>query len=203
VRPRTWSDCVDLACILGGANPALPPTAAYSQAHYDAVASTEDAANLAAFQTLFVDSLTAAARLSFVHAEQLPESFTERGKKDVRSTYGLHGRQMIAWLNQLQHSRNKTVIFVGILEKTTDEFNRTEWVPQIEGGKTTRELPGVVDEIITMQFVDFGDGKPTRAFVCTSPNPWGYPAKDRSGRLDQIEQPDLGKLLSKLTQPAR
>jgi hypothetical protein len=38
-----------------------------------------------------------------------------------------------------------------------------------------------------------------RAFVTTSPNPWGFPAKDRTGRLSQIEEPDLGKLLTKLT----
>jgi hypothetical protein len=35
--------------------------------------------------------------------------------------------------------------------------------------------------------------------VCTSPNPWGYPAKDRSGRLEQIEKPHLGELIEKLT----
>jgi hypothetical protein len=34
--------------------------------------------------------------------------------------------------------------------------------------------------------------------VCTAPNPWNYPAKDRSGRLDQIEEPNLGKLIAKL-----
>jgi hypothetical protein len=91
-------------------------------------------------------------------------------------------------------------VFVGVLERVVDEFNRGEWQLQAEGSKTSRELPGIVDEILTMQFLDFGDGKPpTRAFVCTSPNPWGYPAKDRSGRLDQIEPPDLGSLLSKLT----
>ena len=44
-----------------------------------------------------------------------------------------------------------------------------------------------------------GDGVPVRAFVCTSPNPWGYPAKDRSGRLKQLEKPHLGELIAKLT----
>jgi hypothetical protein len=60
-------------------------------------------------------------------------------------------------------------------------------------------LPGIVDQIATMQFVDFGDGKPVRALVCTQPNPWSYPAKDRSGRLEQIEEPHLGKWFAKLT----
>jgi hypothetical protein len=48
--------------------------------------------------------------------------------------------------------------------------------------------------------LNFGDDKPPmRAFVCSNPNFWNYPAKDRSGRLEPIEPPDLGKLLAKLT----
>jgi hypothetical protein len=106
---------------------------------------------------------------------------------------------MLMWLNQLQHARAKNVIFVGILEKVADEFNRFEWQLQMEGSKTGRELPGIVDEIIAYQFLDFGDGNPPfRGFVCSSPNPWNYPAKDRSGRLEQFEEPHLGKLIAKL-----
>lgn len=70
---------------------------------------------------------------------------------------------------------------------------------QIDGSKVPRELPGIVDEVIILDFIDFGDGKPTRGFVCTAPNPWGYPAKDRSGCLEQLEEPNLGKLITKLT----
>jgi hypothetical protein len=108
---------------------------------------------------------------------------------------------MILWLNQLQHIRRMNVIFVGILERLIDrDFKVATWQLQMEGARTSRELPGIVDQIISYQFLDFGDDKPpTRGFVCTSPNPWGYPAKDRSGRLSQIEEPDLGKLLRKLT----
>ena len=39
-------------------------------------------------------------------------------------------------------------------------------------------------------------GTPYRAFVCHTINPWAYPAKDRSGRLDQIEEPHLGRLMA-------
>jgi DNA polymerase III delta prime subunit len=202
VRPRTWSDCSDLACVLGGPNLAFPPSAAYSQTHFESVASTIDTAKLAGYQILFVDSLTAASRLSFTHAEQQPECFNERGRKDLRSMYGLHARQMIGWLNQLQHARGRDVVFVAILERVVDDLNIATWQLQIEGNKTSRELPGIVDEIITMQWVDFGDGKAVRAFVCSSPNAWHFPAKDRSGRLDQVEEPHLGKLITKLTRKA-
>jgi ABC-type transport system involved in cytochrome bd biosynthesis fused ATPase/permease subunit len=37
VRPRTWDECRDLACALGGPNPALPPTASYSEARHNKV----------------------------------------------------------------------------------------------------------------------------------------------------------------------
>jgi hypothetical protein len=160
----------------------LPATSAYSEAHYNEVMKDPELAKLAAFRILFVDSLTGAGRLCFTHAEQQPEATSDRGRKDLRAIYGVHARSMLGWLNQLQHARERTVVFVAVLERNTDDFNISTWQPQIEGSKTGRELPAIVDEIITMRWIDFGDRKPVRAFVC-NPNPWGYPAKDRSGRL--------------------
>jgi hypothetical protein len=45
-------------------------------------------------------------------------------------------------------------------------------------------------------------GEPYRAFICDTLNPFGYPAKDRSGRLSLLEEPHLGKLMTKVRQPA-
>jgi hypothetical protein len=200
LRCDNWPTARDLACRIGGPNTSYPPTACYSQAHYGAVGGALD--NLDKYETPFADSITAISRLSYRWAEQQPEAISERtGRKDTRGAYGLHAREMIAWLNQLQHARGMNVIFVGILERVVDDFNVSTWQLQMEGAKTSRELPGIVDQIITMQWVDFGDGVPVRAFVCTSPNPWNYPAKDRAGRLEQIEEPHLGKLIKKLVGP--
>jgi hypothetical protein len=44
---------------------------------------------------------------------------------------------MIAWLTHLQHTRNKNIWFVGILDERIDDFNRKVFAPQIEG-----RLPG-------------------------------------------------------------
>jgi hypothetical protein len=200
IRIDDWKTARDLACRVGGPNPSFPATLPYSQAHYEAIGGALP--DLDRYETIFIDSLTAISRLSFRYAEQQPEAYSERtGRKDLRGAYGLHAREMILWLNQLQHSREKNIVFVGVLERVVDEFNKGEWQLQSEGSKTSREIPAIVDQIITYQFLDFGDGKPPmRGFVCTNPNPWGYPAKDRSGRLDQLEPPDLGKLLVKLTE---
>ena len=197
-RPRTWPQCRDLAVVLAGANPAVPADACYSEAHYNAAV-----ANLGSpkqYGTFFIDSLTAVGRLCFAWASQEPEAFSERsGKRDLRGAYGLFAREMVAWLMHLQQAREVNVVFLGILETVTDDYNRTEHRLQLEGARTSRELPAVVDQVITYNWINFGDGVLTRAFVCTAPNPWALPAKDRSGRLQQIEEPHLGKLLTKLS----
>jgi hypothetical protein len=108
---------------------------------------------------------------------------------------------MIAWALLLQQARPINIILLGILETVTDEFGKVEHRLQMEGSRTGRELPSIVDEVITMHWIRNG-ADTFRAFVCTAPNQWNYPAKDRSGRLEQIEQPHLGKLLDKLTRPS-
>jgi hypothetical protein len=205
LRPETWEQCRHLACFLAGPNRSLPPTACYSQAHYDAIRADFENLSLEKYDTFFVDSITVAARKCLSWAEQQPEAFSERtGKKDVRGAYGLLAREMIGWGTHLQNARGKNVVFICILEWVADDFKRGEWALQLDGQKTARELPGIVDLVATLEFLDFGDGQPpTRALVCTSPNAGGYPAGDRSGRLDQIEPPDLGRLIAKLTSPGQ
>jgi hypothetical protein len=199
IRPRTAQELMDLACVIGGPDPALPANSAYSQLHFDKLSADPELMKLAHYRIFFVDSLTAAGRLFFRHAEQMPEAFTDRGKKDLRAVYGVYARNVIACLNQLQQARGRTIIFVAILERQTDDFNAPAWGVQLEGSKAARELPGIVDQVVTMTWIDFGDHKLVRCFVCAGGSQWGYPAKDRSGKLDQIEPPDLGKLLAKLT----
>ena len=160
---------------------------------------------------IFVDCITDLTRQAMVYAKQQPEAFSERtGKPDVRGAYGLLGREVIQALKHLQHAPGKTVIFVGVLEKVTDEFNVTTWQPQMEGSKAGRELPGIVDQVISMHLFSRDaeggyvlDEKATeRRLVCRAGNPFGLPAKDRSGRLDVTEPPDLGALLAKINTPA-
>lgn len=199
VHPRTWDDCRTLAALIAGPNPALRDEQPYSQAHFDHVNKDGAAAQFADYSTIFIDSITVAGRLCFQWSQGQPEAFSERsGKPDTRGAYGLHGREMLAWLSQLQHARSRNVVFVGILDAKEDDYGRKTWAPQIEGSKVGRELPGIVDEVITYQEIQTEDGSKYRGLVCTSPNPWGYPAKDRSGRLDQIEKPHLGELFQKV-----
>jgi len=205
IRPRTWQECRDFAVFIGGPNPALRDDQPYSQAHYDAVC--ERFGNPAAFNkydTVFVDSITVAGRLCFQWCKGQPQAFSDKtGKPDTRGAYGLHGQEMIAWLTHLQHTRGKNIWLVGILDEKLDDFNRRFFSPQIEGSKTGLELPGIVDQVITMAELKTEDGTPYRAFICHTLNPFGFPAKDRSGRLDMVEEPHLGRLMAKISSAAK
>ena len=85
-----------------------------------------------------------------------------------------------------------------MLDQKTDDLNRTSWIPQIEGSKTTLELPGILDEVISMVPMKGESENLERKFVCHTLNANMYPAKDRSGSLNAIEEAHLGKLLAKI-----
>ncbi len=200
IRPRTWEECRDFAVFIGGPNPSLRDDQVYSQAHFDAVcARFGSPLSLDRYDTVFIDSITVAGRLCFQWCKGQPEATSDKsGKPDVRGAYGLHGREMIGWLTHLQHTRAKNIWFVGILDEKLDDFNRKVFQPQIDGAKTGLELPGIVDEVLTMAEVKDEAGTASRAFICQTLNPWSYPAKDRSGRLALLEEPHLGRLMTKI-----
>lgn len=211
---RTFADALDIGCLVGGVNPSADPSGFFSGAHYQHLGqSYPDLVQLiASKRIIFVDSITDLTRQAMAWAKTRPEAFSNKtGKPDTRGAYGLLAREVIGLLKHLQHAPGKTVIFVGILERVTDEFNRSTWQPQMEGGKAGHEIPGIVDQVITMSlFARDGDGwrheherGVDRRLVCRAGNPFGLPAKDRSGRLDVTEPPDLGALLSKINSPSK
>ncbi len=209
---RTFADAIDIGCLVGGINPAADPNGFFSEGHYQHLSQTypDLVRMIAGKRIVFVDSITDLTRQAMAWARTRPEAFSEKtGKPDPRGAYGQLAREVIGLMKHLQHAQGKTVIFVGILEKVTDEFNRTTWQPQLEGGKAGRELPGIVDQVISMSLFAAEDDSwrhdPERAdirrLVCRAGNPFGLPAKDRSGRLDVTEAPDLGALLAKINSP--
>jgi hypothetical protein len=179
---------------------ATNPTGPYGLETYNRLLSHPafgDPAVLAKYKNLYVDSITVASRLCFDWAQKQEGAKSEKtGKLDKRAAYGILGEEMINWLTHLQHSRHSTIIAC-ILDAEKDEFGRNTWVPQIEGSATSRKIAGIFDQVITLQTFKTDNGT-HRAFVCRQDNEWGYPAKDRSGRLENIEPPDLGLLLRKI-----
>jgi hypothetical protein len=207
-----WDFLRDLTCIIAGPNPAVQDAnKPYSRAHHaytlQNLGSRE--ALFGKYDTLFFDSITDTARHAFSWSQTQPEAFSDKkidsktglAAPDKRGAYGLLGQEMVGGsgvFNQLKHVPDKNLIFVGLLDEVKDDFGRVAWEMQLDGGKTKRELSGIFDQIISMVEMKAQDGTPYRAFVCDKLNQWGYPAGDRSGRLDVIEEPHLGKLIAKM-----
>lgn len=211
VPVNSFKDFQDLVVLMAGPRPSVPKERFLSQEHYNnarAVYAGTAIEEYAKLPIVFVDSITVLTRLAFLYAQQQPEAFSEKtGKPDTRGAYGLLAREVVGSLQHLQNVRGKTVILVGLLEKVKDEFGRLEWMPQMEGSKIGRELPGIVDNVLTMHTFSRGEegtyvldeNAEERRMVCRKANPFGLPAKERSaGRLGVTEAPDLGALLTKI-----
>ena len=199
IRLTSWPDSRDLFVFLAGPDKSLPPESAFSQAHYDHVIEKfGDPTQLDRYQTFFLDSITQLSRQCFAWCKTQPGATSDRsGKPDLRAAYGLLGQEMIGALTHLQHARGKNVVFVSILDEKLDDYNRNVFVPQIEGKQTVAALIGIVHEVVTLAEIKADDGSAYRAFVTHTVNPHGFPAKDRSGRLDLLEPPHLGALIAK------
>jgi len=208
---RSFADFRDLAVLIGGPDPAQHPRSWYGTERHAHLVAEHRGSGIEAFlqskRIIFVDSITDLTRQAMTYARQQPEALSERsGRADIRGAYGLLGREVIQALKHLQHARGKTVIFVGVLEKVVDDVNAVSWQPQMEGSKAGRELPGIVDQVVSMHLFGrdaeggfvFDETATERRLVCRAGNPWGLPAKDRSGRLALTEAPDLGALLAKI-----
>lgn len=197
-----WEIARALALYIGGHDPS-DKDGTYSKPQYDAVCKAFAGIDLSKYTTIFLDSITVASRECFKWSQVQPESLSEKtGKPDTRGAYGLLGREMIRWLTHLQHSP-LSIVVVGILDQDVDDLKRISWSPQVEGSKTGRELPGIFDQVMTLQTFKTDEGKLYRALVCQQHNEWGYPAKDRSGRLELLEAPDLGAVIKKIREGKR
>ena len=165
IRPASWPESRDFFVFLAGPDKSLPSDSAFSQAHYDHVIEQfGDTAQLDRYQTFFLDSITQLSRQCFAWCKTQPGTVSDRsGKPDLRAAYGLLGQEMISALTHLQHARGKNVVFVAINDERLDDYNRKVFVPQIEGSKTSLELPGIVDEVVTLAEIKAEDGSTYRA----------------------------------------
>ena len=206
---RCFEDAVDIACLIGGVNPAADRPGFFSEAHYQHLAAQHPdlVAHGRGQAIIFVDCITDLTRQAMAWAKTRPEAFSEKtGKPDTRGAYGLLAREVIGLLKHLQHAPGKTVIFVGILEKRHRRV-RPRHLAAADGGRQGRartarhRRPGDHAGAVRPRWRGLAPrprARDERRLVCRAGNSFGLPAKDRSGRLDVTEPPDLAALLTKI-----
>lgn len=116
--------------------------------------------------------------------------------KDPRQAYGALQEQMGDFIRSFRDLDGVNVYFSAKTEKSTDEMGRMLFAPSAPGNKTAQALPYFFDEVLALRVEPGEDGKPIRALQCDTDGVWS--AKDRSGKLDMWEAPDLGAVIRKI-----
>jgi phage nucleotide-binding protein len=141
-----------------------------------------------AFQSVALDSISEIAEV-VLNAEK-------KATKDPRQAYGAMQEQMADIIRAFRDLPGRHVYMSAKLEKTQDEMGRVLYAPSMPGNKTGQALPYFFDEVLALRVEKDSDGATQRALMCDSDGLWL--AKDRSGKLDAWEAPDLSAVFAKI-----
>lgn len=139
------------------------------------------------YQSVALDSISEIAEVCLSKEKSIA--------KDPRQAYGEMQTTMTEVIRTFR-DLPKHVLMTAKLEKAQDEMGRMLYSPSMPGNKTGQSLPYYFDLMLAMRVEKDEEGISQRALMCDSDGLWQ--AKDRSGKLDAWEAPDLGIILKKL-----
>ena len=140
------------------------------------------------FESIALDSISEIAEVVLNHEKKIA--------KDPRQAYGSMQEQMADIIRAFRDIPGKHIYFTAKCEKATDESGRILYAPSMPGNKTGQQLPYFFDEVLALRVEKDAEGVAQRALMCDSDGVWQ--AKDRSGKLDNWEAPDLGAIIAKI-----
>jgi phage nucleotide-binding protein len=155
------------------------------QEAYTWLTSSEEAR---AYKSVALDSISEIAEVCL--------NTEKKATKDPRQAYGAMQEQMADIIRAFRDLPGRHVYMSAKLEKTQDEMGRVLYSPSMPGNKTGQALPYFFDEVLALRVEKDGDGNTQRALMCDSDGLWL--AKDRSGKLDAWEAPDLSAVIAKI-----
>jgi len=116
--------------------------------------------------------------------------------KDPRNAYGKMADTIAALVRGFRDLPKVNVYIIAKSRRIVDDIGVSTFVPSAPGKQLPDALPYLFDLLMPMLVGKLADGKTYRYLqtqACTQ-----YEAKDRSGKLDPIEEPDLTKIFNKI-----
>lgn len=139
------------------------------------------------FFTICLDSISEIAEKVLTNAKA--------GTKDGRMAYGILAEQMWATIRAFRDIKGKCVVMTAKAEYFKDENGVTKWNPMMPGKTLTQGLPYFFDEVFA--YATFRGAAGEHTSLQTKAD-MAYEAKDRSGKLDFFEYPDLRNIFNKI-----
>lgn len=124
----------------------------------------------------------------------------KKKSNDPRRAYGALVEEVLALAKAFRDLPHFNVVFTAKEDITTNPVtNATKAAPSMPGQRSGPELPYLFDEVFHMATARDGAGQ-TYRYLRTSADSTAD-AKDRSGKLEPIEYPDLSAIFAKIKQP--
>ena len=140
------------------------------------------------FESVAIDSISEIAEVCLGH---------EKAKAiDPRQAYGEMQTTMAEAIRSFRDLPARHVYMTAKLEKAQDEMGRMLYSPSMPGAKTGQALPYFFDIVSALRMEKDAEGVVQRALMLETDGLWQ--AKDRSGKLDAWESPDLGAIIAKI-----
>lgn len=157
----------------------------------DAFDWARDSREARQFQTLCLDSLSEIAEVVLSNA---------KGQvKDPRQAYGELIEKMTMTIRAFRDLPGYHVYMSAKQEMVKDDLSGvTMNMPSMPGSKLEQQLPYFFDEVFQLDIGKDPTTQQSYRYLRTQPD-FSNDAKDRSGRLDPIEYPDLGNIIKKIT----
>lgn len=152
---------------------------------YNWVKSSKEAEQ---FQSIAIDSISEIGEVVLAHEKIV--------NKDGRAAYGEMAVQVLELMRAFRDIKQKHIYFSAKCEKQQDETGRILYSPSMPGNKLAQQIPYLVDEVLALRVEKDAEGNTQRALMCDSDGLWL--AKDRSGKLDTWEAPDLSAIINKI-----
>jgi hypothetical protein len=140
------------------------------------------------FATICIDSLSAAATREL--ARIIPSY------KNKMQAYGEIAERIEALMWQIQRSQGKHFYITAHLDTYQDEMGAVMFGPQFPGKHLSKSSPYIFDEIFYAHKVKVADNKEIIALRTQMTNT--IEAKDRSGALNELEEPNIANIISKI-----
>lgn len=117
----------------------------------------------------------------------------KKGAKDPRQAYGAMGDAMADIIRSFRDLPGRHVLMTAKMEKAQDELGRISYAPSMPGNKLGQALPYWFDEVLALRVEKDKEGRAYRIIQASPDGAWS--AKDRSGKLAQFVEPDLGEII--------
>ena len=140
------------------------------------------------YSSVVLDSISEIGEVVLIHEKRI--------NKDGRAAYGEMAVQMTSIIRAFRDLAGKHVLMTAKVEKSQDESGRILYAPSMPGAKVGQQLPYFFDEVLALRVEKDAEGIAQRAIMCDSDGLWL--AKDRSGKLDAWEAPDMGAIIAKI-----